>query len=860
MKNAKVSVIVPVYNVEKYLPKCLDSLVNQTLQDIEILVVNDGSPDNSQAIIDDYAARYPDKIRPFVKKNGGLSDARNFGVKKATGEYIAFVDSDDYVSVDMYEKMYNRAAETGAEVVCSPITYEYSSKVLKCHYTGMEHLFGASALENPEVLKLANSYAWNKIYSRDFWIRGGYRFPVGQHYEDSALIYGLLLDANKIEYVNIAFYHYIKNREGSITNTVSRRIFDIFKSCESILDAFGPRAQDNAALQEAMLFLCAKHIFVRIKDLACSGDRELTKEFMQHAYAYLDANLPQWRSCSVVKSAKTDSLKTKIGKFIRRHKHLAVTYFCLPAGLRKVFHKILNKLKKIKKFIRSPKHKRVKNEEAIKECKRNAIQTFGLPLIQFVQELLQGIGISAFADFGTLLGIIREGKLLAHDLDVDIGVILNEPFDTHRIRVAMERSGFTLWRQYINGERIVEESYRLNSLKVDFNYYEMDDRYAKTWLFYSKPGFQYEKKTLRHIVEMTYSPIREMQTVSVGDCRIVIPKNAEQLLTEKYGQSWRIPDTGWIYWQSPAATPVEGMGRFVTYCYKKYEYVGEDWFRRCNAHALELLRQLQQKELAILEEVDRICRENHLTYYLGEGTLLGAMRHKGFIPWDDDVDILMPMEDYKKFLRIAPQLIAPHFSVQHYSLMEKCWSVFAKVRLLDNSEFYQESLVGITEENGPYIDIFPLNKVDLQPAGKAKKVKNRLTFYRKAISYKVGDTQPKTRKTKIYRFISRFMSLKFLYRKLDELYESQENPQGEYYANFASYYPITKQRFPLAQYGEPRYVPFENLMLPVPQEAEHILTAIYGPSWMLMPKYKYRMIKHSLAHRTEEGSESMEIH
>ena len=86
---AKISVIIPVYNVEKYLSKCLDSVVNQTLKDIEIIVVNDGSPDNSQKIIDDYTKKYKN-IKSFVKKNGGLSDARNFGIKKASGKYIAF--------------------------------------------------------------------------------------------------------------------------------------------------------------------------------------------------------------------------------------------------------------------------------------------------------------------------------------------------------------------------------------------------------------------------------------------------------------------------------------------------------------------------------------------------------------------------------------------------------------------------------------------------------------------------------------------------------------------------------------------------------------------------------------------------
>ena len=87
MNQIKVSVIIPVYNVEQYLTKCLDSLVNQTLEEIEIIVVNDGSPDNSQIIIDDFAHRYPDKIRAYQKENGGLSDARNFGVANAIGEY-----------------------------------------------------------------------------------------------------------------------------------------------------------------------------------------------------------------------------------------------------------------------------------------------------------------------------------------------------------------------------------------------------------------------------------------------------------------------------------------------------------------------------------------------------------------------------------------------------------------------------------------------------------------------------------------------------------------------------------------------------------------------------------------------------
>ncbi len=102
----KVSVIVPVYNVENYITKCLESLVSQTLQDMEIIIVNDGSSDNSQQIIDNFVKKYPEKIKAFIKDNGGLSDARNFGIDRAIGEFIGFVDSDDYVTPTMFEQMY----------------------------------------------------------------------------------------------------------------------------------------------------------------------------------------------------------------------------------------------------------------------------------------------------------------------------------------------------------------------------------------------------------------------------------------------------------------------------------------------------------------------------------------------------------------------------------------------------------------------------------------------------------------------------------------------------------------------------------------------------------------------------------
>ena len=113
----KVSVIVPVYNVEKYIQKCLNSLVKQTLEDIEIIIINDGSKDNSFYIIKEFEKKYENKIKYFEKENGGSADARNQGILHATGDYIAFLDPDDYVELDIYEKMYNKAIEENSDIV-----------------------------------------------------------------------------------------------------------------------------------------------------------------------------------------------------------------------------------------------------------------------------------------------------------------------------------------------------------------------------------------------------------------------------------------------------------------------------------------------------------------------------------------------------------------------------------------------------------------------------------------------------------------------------------------------------------------------------------------------------------------------
>ena len=227
----KVSVIVPVYNVEDYLEKCLNSLVNQTLKEIEIIVVNDGTPDNSQEIIDKYAKKYKN-IKAYIKENGGLSDARNYGIKKAKGEYIAFVDSDDYVTKDMYEKMYQKAKSGNFDiVVCNSINvYENNNQI--------EIKSNLNYADNPiQNYLISAPMACTRIYKKELF--DNIEFKKGIYYEDLELTPKLVKYTNKIDFLDEGLYYYYQ-RSGSIMkqkewNDKLLHIFTVLESNKKVL-------------------------------------------------------------------------------------------------------------------------------------------------------------------------------------------------------------------------------------------------------------------------------------------------------------------------------------------------------------------------------------------------------------------------------------------------------------------------------------------------------------------------------------------------------------------------------------------------------------------------------------------------
>jgi glycosyltransferase involved in cell wall biosynthesis len=238
----KISILIPVYNVEKYLEQCLDSVINQTLKEIEIICVNDGSTDDSLQILEDYAKK-DHRIRIVNKVNGGISSARNMGLDYVNGEYIGFVDSDDWIELDMYEKLYKNAKFHDSDIVMFPgHLFDENTQELKYNvpYFTLECLDDSfddrvfSHLETKDFLFNISVTPWNKIYRSQFIKDIGVKFPEGLDFDDNPFFYETYLNAKRISLVRDYLYFYRINRIGSFITSGNERYFDIVKMYEIV--------------------------------------------------------------------------------------------------------------------------------------------------------------------------------------------------------------------------------------------------------------------------------------------------------------------------------------------------------------------------------------------------------------------------------------------------------------------------------------------------------------------------------------------------------------------------------------------------------------------------------------------------
>lgn len=226
-RSPLVSVVVPVYRVEEYLPKCVDSLLAQTYRNLEIILVDDGSPDGSGAICDVYAAR-DSRIRVLHKENGGVSSARNAGLAAVTGELIAFVDGDDFVAPDIYERMYGcMEADERLDVVYTACTrYPFQGQLLHMDFFPTGTVLTGREMAEKILIDQVTSHMWLGLYKRFCW--EGIIFPEGRTYEDVAMTYRAFRNVNCVYFLKEPLYYYRVN-DTSITRTVRpQKVYDIF--------------------------------------------------------------------------------------------------------------------------------------------------------------------------------------------------------------------------------------------------------------------------------------------------------------------------------------------------------------------------------------------------------------------------------------------------------------------------------------------------------------------------------------------------------------------------------------------------------------------------------------------------------
>lgn len=301
--NYRISIIVPVYNTEKYIERCLKSILDQTFEDYQLIIINDGSTDDSEKIIHKLTKKCKNVIYKKIK-NSGVAHARNIGLSYATGDYIAFVDSDDYVAEEMFEKLYEMAISKKSELVCCAYKKIYKfqekdifPKNIKC--------YGKSLKNSKEILFNCNPYITNKLFKRSLIVDNGISFDEDLRiFEDLLFCYKLFLVSNKICFVNECLYNYNCENDSSLTRKFSEKMFDIYPALDRLISFY--RESYGNEFDDVLEYIAIKHIMLRFNEK--SNDKKLKKKYIDNAYEYLKNNFKNYKK-SVYFKGKSGLIK-----------------------------------------------------------------------------------------------------------------------------------------------------------------------------------------------------------------------------------------------------------------------------------------------------------------------------------------------------------------------------------------------------------------------------------------------------------------------------------------------------------------------------------------------------------------------
>lgn len=299
-KQIKLSIIVPCYKVEEYLPRCLDSLVNQTLEDIEVICINDGSPDNCINILKDYHKKYGDKIVIIDKKNEGVWRGRKDGIKIAKGEFIGFVDSDDYVALDYAESLYNSAIDNNSDIaVCGFDRIDLDTGKLFSREMCKKDNKIIDIKNHPEDLLEMNGAPWNKIYRAELLKKQRDLKNVPKILDDMMFQLLLYINAKKVSFVNKSLVYYMVRSDSIMTATVKQdKIESTYNAMLEIRNIYESENKEMLEYIDVNAFL---HLGVSLM-YRLSYDKETNfNEILRNNSDFLNTNFPMWKKSKYIK-------------------------------------------------------------------------------------------------------------------------------------------------------------------------------------------------------------------------------------------------------------------------------------------------------------------------------------------------------------------------------------------------------------------------------------------------------------------------------------------------------------------------------------------------------------------------------
>ncbi|MBP3841519.1 MAG: glycosyltransferase [Bacilli bacterium] len=288
MKKTDISIIVPIYNAEKYLKKCIDSLVNQTKKEIEIILINDGSTDSSERIIKEYK---DERIKYFKNKNQGIGKTRNFGIEKATGKYLLFVDSDDYLDKNACEKLYNKIENDSLDLLVYDFYREFDNG--KKEEEKLQKFDISNLKENPKLLLNINLSPWNKLYKTEVIKGNNTKFVENLKYEDAPFVVEAIINSKRIGKLDESLYYYMIH-SNSETTIRDKRIFDILEIVDIIRKKVKKLKSDS--INEVLDTLTISILMNYNIQQRMQKNKKVGMEFIDKSFEYLQRNIPSYKN------------------------------------------------------------------------------------------------------------------------------------------------------------------------------------------------------------------------------------------------------------------------------------------------------------------------------------------------------------------------------------------------------------------------------------------------------------------------------------------------------------------------------------------------------------------------------------